>query len=140
MLSTGQQGRRAANFYVYTKSMGHTRASNRHTTPPTHTGALSYPRECVCVAGWLAWLGAYVFTGGSSRQCQRVALASTGVVVTQRLDLFRFFYPSDASEAGGPRGACAGPGRLIFNVFIPCYQMHMSSDADSVPYSELTRH
>jgi hypothetical protein len=114
MLSTGQQGRRAANSYVYTKSMGHTRASNRHTTPPTHTGALSYPRECVCVAGWLAWLGAYVFTGGSSRQCQRVALASTGVVVTQRLDLFRFFYPSDASEAGGPRGACAGPGRLIF--------------------------
>lgn len=27
--------------------MGHTRASNRHTTPPTHTGALSYSRECV---------------------------------------------------------------------------------------------
>lgn len=54
MLSTGQQGRRAANSYVYTKSMGHTRASNRHTTPPTHTGALSYPRKCVCVAGWLA--------------------------------------------------------------------------------------
>jgi len=54
MLSTGQQGR-AANSYVYTNSMGHTRASNRHTTPPTHTGALSYSRECV-------WLGAYVFT------------------------------------------------------------------------------
>lgn len=66
------------------------------------------------MCGWLAgWVRMY-----SQEEVldsvRRVALASTGVVVTQRLDLFRFFYPSDASEAGGPRGACARPGRLIF--------------------------
>lgn len=55
----------------------------------------------MCVAGCVC------IHRGSSRQCQRVALASTGVVVIQRLDLFRFVYPSDASEAGGREGACA---------------------------------
>ena len=56
---------------------------------------------------------------GSSRQCQRVALASTGVVVVQRLDLFRFVYLSNALEVRGMRARA----RISDSFFVMSYSL-----------------
>lgn len=71
--------------YVYT------RTSNRHTTPPTHTGALSYSLECV----------RDVFTEEVFFDSVREwLLHRPGVVVIHRLDLLRVLYPSNGPDRG----------------------------------------